>query len=106
MRPPRTPTGQTGGPELPPSGSIEVSRVGVPPDGAVRAVAQFGSALRSGRRGPRFKSGQPDQKEIAGQRGFRPPLMRVREASIPRASRERSSIASENRAESEAKQVF
>jgi hypothetical protein len=28
----------------------------------VRAVAQFGSALRSGRRGPRFKSGQPDQK--------------------------------------------
>ncbi len=26
----------------------------------VRAVAQFGSALRSGRRGPGFKSRQPD----------------------------------------------
>ena len=29
-------------------------------DVAIRGVAQFGRALRSGRRGPRFKSGRPD----------------------------------------------
>ena len=38
-----------------------------PPRWAVRAVAQLGSALRSGRRGRRFKSCQPD-REGAGQR--------------------------------------
>ena len=30
-----------------------------------RAVAQPGSALRSGRRGPQFKSGQPDSRQAA-----------------------------------------
>jgi hypothetical protein len=29
-----------------------------------RAVAQFGSARRSGRRGRRFKSGQPDEVKV------------------------------------------
>ena len=53
----------TGGTAVPLSGSIDVSRVGVLPHWAVRAVAQFGSALRSGRRGPRFKSGQPDHRK-------------------------------------------
>ena len=45
-------------------------------DGLWRSLV---SALRSGRRGPRFKSGQPDHAS-AGQRGFRPPLARVRAA--------------------------
>ena len=31
----------------------------------LRAVAQLGSALRSGRRGPGFKSRQPDQHGVS-----------------------------------------
>ena len=42
-----------------------------------RGVAQSGRALRSGRRGPRFKSGRPDLGEVAN--GSRPDL-RPREA--------------------------
>jgi hypothetical protein len=41
------------------------SRVGQP-----RAVAQLGSALDWGSRGRRFKSCQPDEHEVAGQRPF------------------------------------
>ncbi len=64
------PTG-AGGTTTPPSGSMTFP-------GAARAVrveravAQFGSALRSGRRGPRFKSGQPDQREVQVSGGFGP----------------------------------
>ena len=35
-----------------------------------RGVAQFGSALRSGRRGRRFKSFRPDQKDLSYGRSF------------------------------------
>ncbi len=38
-----------------------------------RGVAQLGSALRSGRRGPRFKSGHPDEQGLEGRRAFRRP---------------------------------
>ena len=37
-----------------------------------RAVAQFGSALRSGRRGPGFKSRQPDHESEEVQRSTGP----------------------------------
>ena len=37
----------------------------------IRGVAQFGRALRSGRRGPRFKSGRPDSNEVTKRAGAR-----------------------------------
>ncbi len=63
-----------------------------PPTGPItrsRGVAQFGRALRSGRRGPRFKSGRPDcRPETAaaghGGPGLRRPRRRDRPSRLPR----------------------
>ena len=44
---------------------VAATRIGGLRGNSLRAVAQLGSALRSGRRGPGFKSRQPDHHDAS-----------------------------------------